>query len=209
MLTTRGTISKPNGNDREDIVRVERVAAGVNGPEVVEIVSVTRNGEDVTAEARENHAKKLEKEESKARAGVASKANEEDVDGFSLTLPTGKDEERFAFSPLPTGDGTCGASFAPGREHAKEAGLAVGELHWDCETLDPLWVTGRPAKNPRWVSELAIRMELQRSGEMLFVARTVTRGVGGLLFVKRRFHIVTEVSDLRRTGGSAGDAGSF
>lgn len=191
-LTTRAVISKPDGDDREESVTVMRMAGGPDGPEVKEIVSATRDGKDVTAEARGE----LEKERKQAGKTDEKEKEEEDDDGFGMTLPGGKQTGKFAFTALPVADGACGAAFAPRAEHAKEPGLTTGELRWDCTTLDPLWLTARPVKNPKGVKEMTLRMELVRTGEMIYVARTVTDGVGGVLFIKRKFHVETEIAEL-------------
>jgi hypothetical protein len=204
-LTTRAVVSKPDGDDREESVTVMRMGAGTDGPEVQEIVSATRDGKDVTAEVRGE----VEKERDEARKAAAKKKqkaeeDEDDGGGFELTLPGGKQTGKFAFTALPAADGACGAAFAPGAAHAKDAGLTTGELRWDCATLDPLWVVARPAKNPKGVKEMSLRMEIARSGDLMYVARTVTDGVGGVLFIKRKFHVETEIAELAPAGPGAG-----
>ena len=204
-LTTRAVVSKPDGDDREESVTVMHMGAGTDGPEVKEIVSATRDGKDVTAEVRGE----VEKERDEARKAAEKrkqKAEEEedDGDGFELTLPGGKQTGKFAFTVLPVADGACGAAFAPRAEHAKDAGLTTGELHWDCTTLDPLWLVARPAKNPKGVKEMSLRMEIARAGGTLHIARTVTDGVGGVLFIKRKFHVETEIAELAPAGPAAG-----
>jgi len=205
VLTTRAIVSKPNGDDREESVSVMRMGGGPDGPEVKEIVSATRGGKDVTAEAR-GELEKEQKEARKAAARKQEKDEDDDDDGFEMTLPGGEQTSKFAFTPLLAGGGACGASFAPRAEYAKEAGLTTGELRWDCTTLDPLWLAARPARNPRGIKEMTLRMELARAGDTLYVARTVTDGVGGMLFIKRKFHIETEIAELAPlvpTGGGS------
>jgi hypothetical protein len=204
LLTTRAVVSKPDGDDREETVTVMRMGAGTDGPEVKEIVSATRDGKDVTAEVRGE----LTKERDEARKAAEKKKqkaeeDEDDGDGFELTLPGGKQTGTFAFTALPVADGACGAAFAPGAEHAKDAGLTIGELHWDCTTLDPIWLVARPVKNPTGVKEMSLRMEIERAGGTLYVARTVTDGVGGVLFIKRKFHVETEIAELAPAGPAA------
>ena len=205
QLTTRAVVSKPDGDDREESVTVMRMGAGTDGPEVKEIVSATRDGKDVVAEARGELAK--ERDEARKAAAKKQRQAEEDEDddgeGFELTLPGGKQTGKFAFTALPVADGACGAAFAPGAEHAKDAGLTTGELHWDCTTLDPLWLVARPAKNPKGVKEMSLRMEIARAGGTLYIARTVTDGVGGVLFIKRKFHVETEIAELTPGGPAA------
>ena len=192
-VTTRAVVSKPDGDDREESITVMRMGGGPDGPEVREIVSATRGGKDVTAEARGE----LEKERKEARkAAERSDTKDEDDDGFEMTLPGGKQTDKFAFAARADADGGCGASFSPRAEHAKEPGLTTGELRWDCTTLDPLWLAAQPAKYPKGIKEMTLRMEIARAGDTLYVARTVTDGVGGVLFIKRKFHVETEIAEL-------------
>jgi hypothetical protein len=202
-LTTRAVISKPDGDDREESVSVMRMGGGPEGPEVKEIVSATRDGRNVTAEARGE----LEKERKKTRAAAESGKEKDDgeEDGLEMTLPGGRQTDKFAFTALPAGAEGCGVAFAPRTEHAREAGLTTGELHWECTTLDPLWLVARPAKYPKGVKEMTLRMEIARAGETLYVARTVTDGVGGVLFIKRKFHIETEIAELALAPAGVGE----
>lgn len=195
VLTTRAVVSKTDGADREESVTVMRMGPGADGPEVREIVSATRAGKDVTAEARAE----LEKERRKAGSAAREEKSGEEGgdDGLEMTLPGGERTGMFAFTALPLGGGECGAAFAPRPEHAADGGLTTGELRWDCASLDPLRVDARPAKNPKGVKEMSLRMEIARAGDTLYVARTVTDGVGGVLFIKRRFHVETEVGELQ------------
>jgi hypothetical protein len=203
VLTTRATISRTDGSKPESSVSTMRMAGGEGGPRVVEVVSATRDGKDVTAETRADAAKAEADRDAKARAKRDGKGDDDD-DGVSLDLPGADSAARYAFTALPAADGNCGAAFAPAREHAGDEGLTRGELHWSCTTLDPLWVSVSPAKNPKGVSEMTLRMEVARSGDTLYVARTVTDGVGGILFIKRRFHVETEIGEL----GSPAPAGA-
>ena len=52
---------------------------------------------------------------------------------------------------------------------------------------------------------MTLRMELVRAGEMIYVARTVTDGVGGVLFIKRKFHVETEIRDLAPPPAGGGE----
>jgi hypothetical protein len=195
VLTTRAVVSKTDGDDPEESASVMRMGAGADGPEVVEVVSATRDGKDVTTEARAELAK--ERQQAAARKKERAKeGDEEDDEGLEMTLPGGKHTDSFTFTPLAADGGVCGAAFAPRAEHAKDDGLTAGELRWSCTSLDPLWVVARPAKYPKGVKEMSLRLEIARAGDTLYVGRTVTDGVGGVLFIKRKFHVETEISEL-------------
>jgi hypothetical protein len=195
LLTTRATISRTDGSSPELRVSTMRMAGAEGGPRVVEVVSATRDGKDVTAKAQADAAKAQSKADARRKARRDGKAAG-DEDGASLDLPGADTAGKFAFTPLVVVGQDCGASFAPAREHAEEGGLTRGELHWSCTTLDPLWVRASPATNPKGISEMTLRFEFARSGGTLYVARTVTDGVGGMLFIKRRFHVETEIGEL-------------
>jgi hypothetical protein len=201
LVTARGVISKVDGDDREEFATVRRMAGGPNGPEVREIVSATRGSKDATAEARANLAKR---QKHSARQKTGREKEEGDRDDMDLTLPTGTEAGKFAFTALPADGRACGAAFMPLPVHAKDDALTAGELRWDCATLDPLSVVARPVKKPTGIKEMSLRMEIARAGETMYIARTVTDGVGGVLFIKRKFHIETEIAEL----APAGPAGS-
>jgi hypothetical protein len=203
LLTTRATISKTNGSDPEHDVSVLRMTGGDGGPRVTEVVSATRDGKDVSAKTRSDVDKGQAKHD-KERAKKPAAKDDDGDGGVSLDLPGPDNVGTFTFAAVRGADGDCGVAFAPAKKHAGDEGLTTGELHWSCTTLDPLWVTARPAKNPKHVSEMSLRFELARTGDTLYVARTVTEGIGGILFIKRKFHVETEISELRPTAEAGG-----
>jgi hypothetical protein len=194
-LTTRATISKTDGSSPEQSVSTMRMTGGDGGPRVLEVVSATRDGKDATAKVRADTAKAQAKADARRTARRDGKADR-DEEGASLDLPGADAAGKFAFTPLPAVGEDCGASFAPASEHSGDEHLTRGELHWSCTTLDPLWVRATPVENPKGVSEMTMRLEISRHGDTLFVAHSVTDGVGGILFIKRRFHVETEIDEL-------------
>jgi hypothetical protein len=204
LLTTRATISRTDGSKPESDVSLMRMSGSDGGPRVAEVVSATHDGKDVTGKTRADVEKaqaKRDKEREKARGGEKG----DDGDGeVSLDLPGPDNAGSFSFTPLDAAGGACGASFAPASAHAGDAGLTAGELRWDCATLDPLSLTARPTKNPRGVSEMSLRFEFVRRGDTVYPARTVTDGVGGILFIKRKFHVETEISELAPAAAETG-----
>ncbi len=206
LLTTRATIAKSDGSDPRHDVTILRMCGGDGGPRVAEVVSATRDGQDVTAETRAD-VDKAQAKRDKERAKQAAKQDSDESDGVSLDLPGPDNVGKFTFTAVTGADDSCGVAFAPAKAFADEQGLTTGELRWSCTTLDPLWLTARPARNPKHVSEMSLRFELARSGDTVYVARTVTDGVGGILFIKRKFHIETEIGELRPpTAGAGGGA---
>jgi len=53
-----------------------------------------------------------------------------------------------------------------------------------------------PAENPKHVKRMSIRVELERMADRLVLARTVTEGLGGFLFIKRTFEMEMVVTDV-------------
>ena len=204
LLRTRAVVSKPDGDDPEESTSVMRMAGGVDGPEVAEVVSATRAGKDVTAETRAELAKERQRAEAKRKDEEREQDDGDDDEELEMTLPGGEHTDAFAFTPLPADGDACGAAFAPRPERAADAGLTTGELRWSCTSLDPLRVVARPARNPKGVKEMSLRLEIARAGDTLYVARTVTDGVGGVLFIKRKFHVETEISELLPAAPAAG-----
>jgi hypothetical protein len=52
------------------------------------------------------------------------------------------------------------------------------------------------ADPPAVLQEMTFRFEIARLGEALYVRRMVMDGVGGILFIKRRFHAEMEVTEI-------------
>jgi hypothetical protein len=197
LMRTSATISRTDGSKAERSESTMRISGGTDGRRAVEVISAAKDGKDVTVEAKERAAKRhadAEKAETKETGG--KDRDDEGDDDMSLDLPGADTAGKYRFTPLPAAGDSCGAAFAPAPGRGDAEGLTTGELHWSCATLDPLWIAVSPATKVKHVSEMKLRLELARSGELLYVARTVTDGVGGMLFIKRRFHVETEVSKL-------------
>jgi hypothetical protein len=191
-LTINAVVSKTNGTVTDED-RVEMgVSRGADGVRQETIVRVTKNGKDATAEAR------AEQEKNKAKGGgKTGKKEKKDSDGglsVGLTIPESKTAGHFVYQMLPGEQDACRIGFAPTAEHQKDEGISKGEIAWRCETLEPLWVIAEPVEMPSHVSEMKARIELARLGDSAYISRLITDGAGGFLLIKRKFHMVVEIS---------------
>lgn len=189
-MTLNATVSKPDGSDREDQLEVLKATRGPEGRFLHEVVRSEENGKDVTAKRRAEQAKHERREAEKA-----GKEKQEASISVSLKLPAGDDMKLFAFSPAPSGDPHA-VAFAPLPAHRKVDGMARGTVAWDPVTSDPLWLEAEPVEMPDHVSAMKLRFEFARSGELLYPRRTITDGAGGMLWIKRKFHMEMDVTDV-------------
>ena len=190
-MTVKATVAKPNGADREDSVEVVKATRGLDGKLVHEVVKAIENGKDITEKRRAESEKRRAKEAEKDKGDEKKEASV----SASLKLPIGDDAALFAFSPTPS-SGPYSLAFAPLPAHGKDDGLAHGALAWDGATLDPLWLEAEPVVLPDHVSAMKLRFEFARTGALLYPRRTVTDGAGGLLWIKRTFHVEMEITDV-------------
>lgn len=184
-------ISKPNGSGREENQAEMLVTRNADGSQVETIVRSSKNGKDTTAETRAK--------QEKSKSAKSEKKDKEDSDeGFSvgLGIPGPKTAEHFVYQKLPSQGDICQVSYAPNEQHRKDEGISKGELAWKCDTLEPVLAVASPADRPTGISELTIRMELARAGETAYIAKLTTDGVGGILFIKRKFHMTMEIFEV-------------
>ena len=87
------------------------------------------------------------------------------------------------------------APFAPTAPGRKKDNMTQGRLAWDPATGDPLWIEARYVDPPTGIKEMLLRFELAREGDLLYLRRTVTQGVGGMLWIKRKFDVEMVISD--------------
>jgi len=84
--------------------------------------------------------------------------------------------------------------FEPSGEKTSE--LYVGEATVDPQTGDVLAVTLRPSKNPPFVQSLSIESKLDAVTPAGRATSSLTlSGVGGFLFIKQRFRVLTTFKD--------------
>ncbi|MEW6336861.1 MAG: hypothetical protein ACOY3Y_01105 [Acidobacteriota bacterium] len=189
-LAVRSVVSKTDGSDRKESESLEALTRDAKGATTVKVLKATREGRDVTAEAQRDRDERLAAEASARHDGG-------DEISVGLVLPTGEDAGRFEFGPATRVGSLLTTSFRPTPAHRGDENIAEGTLAWDPTTHDPAWLEAVPVDLPRGASELKIRFEFARAGGLLYPARTVTDGVGGILWIKRRFQAEIAISDLR------------
>lgn len=149
-----------------------------------ELLLKSKDGKDVTAEAKAEQQKKDEGEKKSV--------------GFSARSPFHPDQlakYRFALLAPPKDEpGLVRIGFQPAGEKTPE--LVMGEATVDPATGELLASTMRPSKNPRFVDHLVMDLEygaVTPAGRVL--SRLTARGDGGFLFIRKRFAVVTTFSE--------------
>jgi len=177
--STRTVVSTLDGDVKRTETLVERVSRRSGEEERRSLVRATRDGKDVAAERRKERTEQDRKVGIEVRFPGADELATYETDG-----PWQEGELLVAaFSPPspPTGEETAG----------------TGRVAWRPETLEPVWLEYRPAKLPKRMRELSLRVEFARAGDVLYPRRTSIRGVAGFLFIKRVFESTSAVSNLR------------
>jgi hypothetical protein len=193
-MTVKSTVSKLDGTDPEQSSQLLEVVQPATGDPMTRVVHAEEGGKDVTAKRQREVEEQQRKEKAKsARDGDKSS------DSISVTasLPAGEEVTRFEFSPPAREGELLVASFEPRPEHREREGITTGKLAWREDTLEPVWIAARPVKLPKHASELSMRFELGRDGELVYLHRLLTDGAGGMLWIKRRIHAEMEISEVR------------
>jgi hypothetical protein len=192
-MTTKAVIAKPDGSNREETSEVARVVQDGSAEPEITLVSSLKDGKDVTAERQKQMA------ESRAKEAEKAKKPEKDEDGFSasMRLPLGEDEGLFEYGAPRSEDAVLVAPFAPTAQGRKKDNMTEGRLAWDPTTGDPLWLEARYVDPPTGIKEMLLRFELARAGDLLYLRRTVTKGVGGMLWIKRTFDVEMVISEIQ------------
>ena len=193
-LTVNAVISKTSGTVTDEDLTEMSVRRGADGSQQETILHATKNGKDTTADARAKQDKSKAKGE-----GKTDKQAKKESDGelsIGLKMPGPRIADRFLYQALASEHGVCRVGYAPSREHQKDEGISKGELAWQCDTFEPRWATAEPVDLPSHVSEMKIRMEFARTGGTAYISRLTTDGIGGILFIKRKFHLTMETSEV-------------
>lgn len=192
-LTIEATVATTAGKVTDTDLTVLEVTSPAEGPPSHRVVRAEKNGKDATAEAQAE----AEKEQAAEQKEKPDEGDGKQEVSFGFRLPEGDDARHYAFGSAECTDALCTAPYAPTKAARKEKDLANGRLAWHPATGDPLWIEMAPVDLPTGVKELTVRIELERAGGLLYPARTVTDGVGGILFIKRAFHASTAITGLR------------
>lgn len=195
-MTTRAVIAKPDGSNREETSEVARVVQDGSAEPEITLVSSLKDGKDVTAERQKQMAESRARETEKAKK---AEKTEKDEDGLSasMRLPLGDDAGLFEYGPPRSEGGVLVAPFTPTAQGRKQDNMTEGRLAWDPTTGDPLWIEARYVDPPTGIKEMLLRFELARAGDLLYLRRTVTKGVGGMLWIKRAFDVELVFSEIQ------------
>ena len=191
-MTTRSLVTKPDGSDREEGRTVVEIARLADGSRRVTVREAVTNGKDETAK-RQQELDRARAERDKAKTATKKDGGEE---GISLGLPVGEDAAKYDYAPAIAEGALEVASFAPSRAHAKDDGVTRGRLAWRRDSLDPAWLEAQPVDLPTGVSEMTMRIDFARTGDVVYPRLTVTDGLGGVLWIKRRFHVEVEIGEI-------------
>ena len=205
-LTVNAVISKTNGTVTDEDLTDMAVSRSVDGIQQETILRATKNGKDTTAESRAEQAKRKAKDLGKTKRNEKKTSDGEISVG--LKIPGPKTADSFVYQALASEHGACRVGYSPNQEHQKDEGISKGELAWKCDTLDPLWATAELVDLPSHVSEMKARLEFARDGGTAYMSRLTTDGAGGILFIKRKFHMMMEISDLVPSPAPSVPAGS-
>jgi hypothetical protein len=74
----------------------------------------------------------------------------------------------------------------------------IGDAAVDPETGDLVRMSMRPSKNPMFVDRLFMELEFDaQTPAGRAVSKITAKGAGGIAFIKKRFAVVTTLSDYR------------
>ena len=156
------------------------------GDPEVRILSVIRNGADITSERRANPEYQSGRPIDGAAGGF----------GASPLDPTLQDTVTTTFTGIETIDGRRARAYRFGV--AAESGAITGTAWIDAETGFPIRIAGRPDPLPRFVDVFEFRHEFGIGGNGAAVTSRITVDASGrLLLIRRRFVVTMEFSEHR------------
>lgn len=190
LLWAKSRVSKKNGKGatvEETLMRV----VNENDKSDTELLSYKKDGKDET--------EKRKKELEKRKKQLEEKGGDTESPNFSLDfgmrLPSPDNDGLYEFNGSKDENGVTVVEFEPTKVDEDPDTLVKGRLGWDPDTLDPVFIETTPVKNPKFVDELWMRTEFKRAGDRLMMSRNHTKGVGGMLVIKRQFEVEIEIRD--------------
>ena len=194
----RTVISKPDGSNPEEQLRLVSVSISDDGTVDHTTVKVLQDGVDVTGD--EEAQGSFGRPSAEEAESIESAEGEDDGGAFSISmsLPVGDDRADYTFGETRSEGGVQVASFEPvdGKSRKERTKLSVGVLAWDPVSLDPVWVEFGPDRNPRFITSMDSRLTFTRRGAWIYPDASVVDGVGGFLLYKRRMVFEMAVSDV-------------
>ena len=187
-ITTKAHVVASGEDGPEDTLEVEDVTVARDGSRTTRLVRAVEDGRDVTA-------KRL----AAGEGGEKEHADGDSHDSFDLELvPLGANARRYAFANARVRDGIATAEFRPAVRGSDDDDLGRGEIAWNVESGDPLWIDTGMAERKVGVSELSLRFEFARTGDVLYPKAIRTRTKAGIPLVFRlRLTLDLEITDLK------------
>jgi len=187
-MITSSVVEKPNGKAHHEATMEMLYSRDAEGRVHRRVIRFVKDGKDETEKIRE----RLGKQDEDRKAASRKKKTEAD-----FVPPDLEHRALYVFETLsPKGPATARCAFRPAPGHEKDPGLLSGELAWNTETMDPLWLEGDLRDPPGPLEKMHLRIELARKGELLYTSRMVTDGLAKILLLKRRFHADVRFEDL-------------
>jgi hypothetical protein len=189
-VTTKAHVVATGEDGPEDALEIEEVTIAADGTRTNRLIQAVEDGRDVTA-------KRLAGENAGHDNDGESEAGSHDELDLEL-VPLGAHASRHAFTPGRVRDGVATARFAPRKRGGEDDELGRGEIAWDVVSGDPLWIEAGLAEKRTGLSELVLRFEFARAGDVLYPRVIHTRTKAGIpLLFKLRLNIDIEISELR------------
>jgi hypothetical protein len=161
-----------------------------DGAQRAEVVSASRDGQDVTADERKAQAERQAKAEQDPKGKMGQRQQ--------LTLPFAADAQpSYAFQVLgPDANNPAlqRIAFAPRGKKSKE--LWVGEAVVDPAAGEVKWLKQRPSELPAFVERIDMVLEFNAATPVgPAISKVHMEGEGGLPFFKKRFRSVITFKD--------------
>jgi len=194
VLYAKSVVSKKNGKGKNTEETVMKIVSRGDDTQT-ELISHTKNGVDETEKRRKEMEKS--KKEAEENGGETKKKSRRMSFDLGMDLPTQSHRDKYDFSPGSGAAALQVARFKPKPKAKDPDKLVTGKLAWDPKSLDPVWIEQTPAKLPRYVEKLWVRTEFQRVGDKITLKSVHTKGVGGILLIKRKFDVLIEIRDYK------------
>jgi len=189
-VTVKAHVVATGEDGPEDTLEIEDVTIAPDGTRTTHLIRAVEDGRDVTA-------KRLA--EGDGDADHEEQVHRDSHESFDLELvPLGVNAPRYVFAAARVRDGVATAEFRPAARGGEDDELGRGEVAWDVATGDPLWIATGLADHKVGVSELSLRFEFARAGDVLYPRSIRTRTKAGIpLIFRLRLAIDLEITDLK------------
>ena len=186
-ITISSVVQKPNGKSREESLIEAKVIHRGDGTTQRSLLKYVEDGTDVTEKKRA----KFESED----GGRRKNGDDDDTD---LADPFGDAATRYRFGAIDSRGSTKVITFEPAPGHEDDDDISRGEIAWDQNSLEPLWLEMEAIHPPKPLKELRLRMEFVEIDDELFMSHLVTDGLAKILLLKREFHMEMRFDDISR-----------